>query len=118
MRAALLLFAAAVCLAETSVAPPSIGMVRDCAGQTYRVYGTAGAFVVERAPNRLLAPGRALSKAQLARYDGLRQRLPGPAGELQHMGSGWLAAWPYAIRITRDTAEIFRLPVPACGGRP
>ena len=51
--------------------------------------------------------------------DGQEKRilLPGPAGTLRAMGAGWLVAFPFAIQLTRDRAEVYRLPMPVCGGR-
>ena len=110
MRAALLLVMACACAAEISIAPPLIGVARDCAGNTHRVFGVPGAFVVERAPG--LRAGR---PAEIPA--GIK--LPSPHAELRRMGSAWLAAWPYAIRLTAAGAgEVYRLPAAGCGGRP
>jgi hypothetical protein len=32
--------------------------------------------------------------------------------------TGWVVVGPYAVRVTADGAEVYQLPVPACGGRP
>jgi hypothetical protein len=134
MRIAVLLAMVCVCAAETSVAPPLIGVVRDCAGQMQRVFGVGGAFVLERDRSLTVAAQwhRAATVRErlsvqregdnliLHRPDGSEKHvsLPGGAGELQQMSADWLAAWPYAIKLTKDGAEIYRLPAPACGGRP
>jgi hypothetical protein len=127
MRMAALFAMVVACFAETSVSPPLIGLVRDCTGQRHRVLGVPGAFVLERDHSNRAATARERLSVEregnaliLHRPDGSEKRvsLPGPAGELQQMSADWLAAWPYAIKLTKDGAEIYRLPVPACGGRP
>jgi hypothetical protein len=39
-----------------------------------------------------------------------RFALPGPARELTKVGDGWLAAFPYLIRVSAGSATIYRLP--------
>jgi hypothetical protein len=120
MRIILWFVMAGVCAAETSVTPPWIGSVRDCAGRLHRVFGVGGAFVVERvADDHFLPSTLSAASRQTKANDRLpHYELPGPAGDVQRMGPGWLAAWPYAIRLTAGGAKVYRLPVPACGGRP
>jgi hypothetical protein len=100
-------------------------VVQDACGDLRQVRGTAGAFVLGPPDNSLHQPA-AVGKndarlegrtAILLRPDGTETRvvLPAAAGELRTMGHGWLAAFPFAIRLTRDGAEIYRLPSPACG---
>jgi hypothetical protein len=119
MRIILLFVMACVCAAETSVAPPWIGSVRDCAGRLHRVFGAGGAFVIERVADDRFPPTLPAAPRQIEKNASLPHfKLPGPAGELQWMGPGWLAAWPYAIRLGVEGAKVYRLPAPACGGRP
>jgi len=125
--ALLLLLLASLCCAQTAISPPLIGTIRDSTGHLHKVYGTAGAFVLGP-PEAATDPGRhipigelqmsgrtiRLDKAALVirTADGQEKRvpLPSPAGELQRMGDGWLYAAPFAIRLTADGAQVFRLP--------
>jgi hypothetical protein len=127
MRAATLcLLLALAGAAETSVAPPGIGVIRDCEGHVRRVLGTAGAFVLgppeaaqlsePAAPENARLEGRTLI---LRNADGSekRVRLPEPAAGLQRLAAGWLAATPFAIRLTAGGATVYRLPMRACTSR-
>jgi hypothetical protein len=112
---------ACACFGQTSVAPPFIGIVRDCAGQGHRVFGVGGAFRLGPAEKTELPTEPADAKIEggaviLRRADGSEKRLPLPdaAAELRHMGPGWLAAVPFAIKLTADGAMIYRLPMKAC----
>src|SRR4051794_16657990 len=107
MRAAMLcILLALACAAETSVAPPSIGVVRDCQGHNRRVFGMPGAFLlgppestkavaVLPLPERVRIQDRTLV---LPKADGSEMRVSLPeramAG-LQSLGHGWLAAPPF-----------------------
>jgi hypothetical protein len=114
--------------APISLAPPLAGVVRDSCGDVRQVRGTAGAFVLGPPDNSLPRPATVAKSAArlegrtvvLPRPDSTETRvvLPAAAGELQTMGHGWLAAFPFAIRPTRDGAQIYRLPSPACGVHP
>jgi len=115
MRAAIL-FASLVMLA-----PPEIGVVRDCSGHVRRVYGSGGAFVMGGIENLELPPEAADARVEgrvliLHRADGSEQRVPLPerAAEVRRMGPGWLAAPPFAIQVTADSAMVYRLPMKAC----
>jgi hypothetical protein len=125
MRIAILsVLLALVCAAETSVAPPSIGLIQDCQGHTRRVFGTPGAFLL--GPPQAVRSVRLLSLPEGARIEGRnlivrrgdgsekRISLPEPAGELQSLDGGWLVAPPFAIRPTADGAAIYRLPMKGC----
>jgi hypothetical protein len=98
--------------------------VQDCAGQERRVFGVGGAFLLGPAEKTELPPETAGAKIEgrtliLRRVDGGPKRvpLPGPAGRLQNMGPGWLAALPFAIKLTADGAIVYRLPLAACAIR-
>ena len=122
---------ALACAAETSVAPPSIGVVRDCEGRARRVFGAPGAFLLGPAESltHAGAPPPEDAKIEDAKIEGRtlilrkadgsekRVQLPETAAGLQRMGSGWLAAPPFAIKLTADGAIVYRLPMKACGGR-
>lgn len=116
MRIAFLLAMASVCAAQTSVAPPWIGMAWDCTGKPHRVYGIAGAFVLDAGAD--LRPADPVPAVPIPLKAGLQAKLPSPHGALREMGPGWLAAWPYAIRVNSDGPQIYRLPAAACGVRP
>ena len=94
--------------AEISVTPPVIGVARDCSGRLHRVFGVAGAFVVEGGAGVRSADSVSARPSPQA---GWRAKIPAPL-------PGWMVAWPYAVRVTADGAEVYRLPVPTCGGRP
>jgi hypothetical protein len=66
-----------------------------------------------KAPQNAKIEGRALILRNAA---GTERRVPLPetAGWLQRIGSGWLAAPPFAIKLTRDSAIVYRLPMKAC----
>ena len=125
MRTAILsLLMALACRGETSVAPPSIGVVRDCDGRIRRVFGVPGAFLLGQPeaatdPAVLAPPRRARIEGRsliILTAEGIEKRiaLPHAAGPLQRMDEGWLAAQPFAIRLTGDGASIYRLPMKAC----
>ena len=125
MRAAVFcVLLAFACAAETSVAPPLVGVVRDCAGQVHRVFGVGGAFLLGPAENTELPPEPAGAKIEgrtliLHSADGPEKRipLPGPATGLHRMAPGWLAAPPFAIKLTAGGAIVYRLPMQACSSR-
>lgn len=110
-----------ICAAQTSVSPPMLGVVRDCAGQIRRVFGVGGAFRLGPAENLELPtePGNARIEAGvlvLYRAGEAEKRipLPAPAAALRRMGPGWLAAAPFAIKLTADGAIVYRLPMKGC----
>ena len=109
MKIAFLFALAGIAAAGIWVKPPLLGTARDCAGNAYHIFGVSGSFIVERSPGHRASP----TPARLPEH----VTLPGPAAAVERLGPDWLAAWPYAIRLTGDGAEIHRLPVPACGGR-
>jgi hypothetical protein len=113
MRAALLMgLLACACFAQGSFSPPLIGLVRDPAGHVHRVYGLRGVFVLGP-PEEIVwspRPSRARIEGRTLIVGEKRVALPERAGEPQRMGQGWLAAWPFAIRISGDKLEVYRLP--------
>jgi hypothetical protein len=122
--AVLCLLPVLACAAETSVAPPAIGTVRDCEGRIRQVFGVPGAFVLGSAgaaqssatppaPEGARLEGRTLV---LRQADGSERRVPlgAAAGRLQRMAPGWLAALPFAIKLTADSATVYRLPMQVC----
>ena len=125
MRAAVLYAAlAGGCLAQTSVEPPLVGVIRDCAGQVRRVYGVGGAFLLRPGEKTELPPAAARARVEgrtliLRRADGEEKRLPlpAPAAAVHQMGPGWLAAPPFAIKLTADGAIVYRLPMKGCASR-
>ena len=119
---------ALACAAETSVAPPSIGVVRDCQGHNRRVFGMPGAFLLgppETAKTGAVLPlpeGASIQDRTLilpgANGSERRVSLPEPAtAGLQSLAHGWLAAPPFVIRLTTEGATIYRLPMPGCASR-
>jgi hypothetical protein len=130
MRTTILcLLLALACAAETSVAPPSIGLIRDCEGRLRPVLGTPGAFLLGP-PEAAHAPATDMAALpQGARIEGRililhtaggsekRVPLPEAAARLQRLAPGWLAALPFAIRLTADSATVYRLPMKACAAR-
>jgi len=126
MRAAVVsVLLALACNAETSLAPPSIGVVRDCDGRFRRVFGSPGAFLLgapEAAPgDGLQVPDDARIDGRiliLSKIDGSEKRivLPEATSGLRRLSSIWLAAPPFAIQLTAGGAVVYRLPMKACAG--
>jgi hypothetical protein len=125
---ALLVFSVACAAPQISVAPPLLGLIQDACGAVREVRGAAGSFqlgpAIEGAkPPRPVEKDRARLEGRtlvVHGRDGLEKRilLPAPAAPPRVLGAGWLAAFPFAIRIAQDAAEVYRLPAPPCGGRP
>lgn len=117
----LLVLLACVGLAETTIALPQVGAVRDPAGRLHGVYGVRGALVLGPPGNLVAGDAPAFVRLEertliRRRRDGSEQRivLPGaPEGTLQRIGRGWLAAWPFAIHLAADRVEVYRLPAEA-----
>ena len=124
MRAPLLCtFVALAGAAETTVAPPSIGLVQDCQGHVRRVFGAPGAFLlgppetassigVPPLPEGVTVEGRKLIVHRAGRVE--RISLPETASQLQSIAHGWVAAAPFLVRLTADGAAIYRLPMTGC----
>jgi len=114
--------------ADVSVSAPAIGSIRDCDGRIRQVFGTPGAFVLgpaagERSDAMRPAPrGATLERKTLIlrRAGGSETRitLSESATRLQSMSAGWVAALPFAIRLTSDGATVYRLPMKACAEGP
>jgi hypothetical protein len=110
-----------ICAAQTSVSAPMLGIVRDCAGQIRRVFGVGGAFRLGPAEDLALPPepadARIEAEVLVLRRGGEAEKripLPGKAAALHHMGPGWLAAAPFALKLTADGAIVYRLPMKGC----
>lgn len=124
---ALLVLSAGCAVGQISVAPPLLGVIQDACGAIREVRGAAGSFQLGPPVEGAKLPrpvekdhARLEGRTLIVRgQDGQEKRLllPGPAGTPRAMGAGWLAAFPFAIQLTRDGAEIHRLPAPPCGGR-
>lgn len=115
------------CVAQVTVSPPQIGVIRDSAGHIRHVFGTAGAFVLgppeaAQGPDLRIPGGEAIISGRTIRLekssllirkpDGMEQRvvLPQEATELNRMSADWLSAPPFAIHVTADGVQVFRLP--------
>jgi hypothetical protein len=113
--------------AQITISQPRIGLVRDAAGRLHYAFGTAGAFVlgpeVSQQPDadapaaEVTVHGRVIRledrKTLVIHFpDGHEKRIPlaQPAAAIRHIGTDWLFAPPFAIHLTTDGADIFRLP--------
>src|SRR5579883_1984647 len=114
MRGFVLLFlTGVVCTAETAVAPPSIGVIHDCAGRSRRLFGTPGAFVLGPPEAEKNAPARIglQIEGKVLVVGERRVQLPEKAVQPERVTSEWVTALPFLVRLTAGGATVYRLPM-------